>query len=79
MAKRIYVGNNNVARKVKKLYVGVKGVARKAKKVYIGVNGVAQLAYASTLEYTYDGASTFSGRKEGDWVLTLTGSGTLVF
>lgn len=79
MAKKIYVGSNNIARKVKKLYVGVNGVARKVKKVYIGVNGVAQLVYASALEYTYDGTSTFSGSKEGDWVLTLTGSGNLKF
>jgi hypothetical protein len=47
MAKGLYVGVSNVARKVKKAYVGVGDVARKVKKIYIGVNGVARLAYAS--------------------------------
>lgn len=43
MAKKAYVGVNNIARNVKAIYVGVNGVARKVVKGYIGVNGVAQL------------------------------------
>jgi len=43
MAKKIYVGVNNIARNVSKMYVGVNGVARKIKKGYVGVNGVARL------------------------------------
>lgn len=49
MAKAMYIGVDNVARKVKKLYIGVDGVARKVKKGYIGVNGVARLFYSSGL------------------------------
>ena len=45
MAKAIYAGVNNVAKKVKKVYVGVDGIARKVKKAYVGVNGVAKLCY----------------------------------
>ena len=45
MAKKAYVGINNVARKVSKMYVGVNGVARKVKKAYVGVNGVAREFY----------------------------------
>lgn len=45
MAKQIYVGVNNVARKVTNAYVGVNGVARKIKKAYVGVNDIAQLFY----------------------------------
>lgn len=45
MAKKIYIGVNNVSRKVKKMYIGVNGVARKVKKAYIGVNGVARLFF----------------------------------
>ena len=43
MAKKAYVGVNDVARTVKTIYVGVNGVARKVIKGYVGVNGVAQV------------------------------------
>lgn len=42
MAKGMYIGVNDKARKVKSAYVGVNGVARKAKLGYVGVNGVAR-------------------------------------
>ena len=45
MAKKTYVGVNNIARNVSKMYVGVNGVARKVKKAYVGVNGVARQFY----------------------------------
>ena len=47
MAKGVYIGVDNKARKVKRMYVGVNGVARKIKKAYIGVGGVARLCYSS--------------------------------
>lgn len=47
MAKGIYVGSGNTAKKVKKAYIGVGGVARKIKKGYIGVGGVARLFYSA--------------------------------
>ena len=44
----MYIGVNNVARKISNCYVGVNGVARKVKAVYIGdVNGVARLVWQS--------------------------------
>lgn len=46
MAKKVYIGVNNVARKVKKMYVGVNGVARRAKSGHIGVDGVARKFFA---------------------------------
>lgn len=46
MAKRAYIGVDDVARKVKSIYIGVNGVARRVKKAYIGVGGVARLAYS---------------------------------
>ena len=46
MAKKMYIGVNGVARKVKTPYVGVDGKARKVKAGYIGVNGVARQFYA---------------------------------
>ncbi len=56
MAKGLYVGVSNVARKVKKAYVGVGNVARKVKKIYIGVNGVARLAWSGAFLSKYTGA-----------------------
>lgn len=46
MAKKVYVGVNNVAKNVKSIYVGVNGVARRVTKIYVGdANGKARLCY----------------------------------
>lgn len=79
MAKKIYVGADGKARKVKRVYLGLDGKARKVKKVYIGVGGKARLAWASGLEYSFTGQSSFSGSADGDWELTIKSSGTLTF
>ena len=50
MAKKLYVGNGNIARNVKSIYIGVNGVARKVKKGYIGVNGIARQFYSSGID-----------------------------
>lgn len=42
MAKKMYLGVDNLARKIKKQYLGVDNKARKVKKGYIGVGGVAR-------------------------------------
>ena len=48
MSKNIFIGVNNVARKVKSIYIGVNNVARKVKYVYIGdSNNKARLCYSS--------------------------------
>ena len=48
----IYIGVNNIARKIKGVYVGVNGVARKVKQVYIGdANGKARLVWQSILKF----------------------------
>lgn len=49
MAKNIFIGVNNVARKPKNIYVGVNGVARKVKAAYVGVNGVARKVWPNSL------------------------------
>lgn len=56
MAKGIYVGAGNIARRAKKFYVGVDGIARKVKKIYVGVNGVARLAWSGAFLSKYTGA-----------------------
>lgn len=48
MSKNIFIGENNVARKIKSIYIGVNNVARKVKYVYIGdSNNKARLCYSS--------------------------------
>ena len=48
MSKNIFIGVNNVARKVKSIYIGVNNVARKVKSIYIGdSNNKARLCYSS--------------------------------
>ena len=42
MAKKIYIGIDGVARRVKKGYIGIDGIARKLKKAYIGIGGIAR-------------------------------------
>ena len=50
MAKGMYVGVADKARKVKSIYVGVDGKARKVKKVYVGdANGKARLCWSAEL------------------------------
>lgn len=51
MAKAVYIGVQNIARKVKKVYIGVNGIARKVKKMYIGVAGIARCIYSGELGY----------------------------
>ena len=57
MAKKLYIGVDGVARKVKKAYIGVDNVARKVKKMYLGVNGVARCIFSGG-ELSYYGTAT---------------------
>lgn len=59
MAKGVYIGVNNSAKKVKQIYIGVNGQAKKVKKGYIGVNGQAKLFFSSE-NFTYDGVGNSS-------------------
>jgi hypothetical protein len=65
MARGMYVGVDNIARKVKQIYIGVNGVARRIKKAYIGINGIARLFFGSG-ELKYVGqVANFSNTKTG--------------
>lgn len=52
MAKKAYVGVNNVAKNISKMYVGVGNVAKKIKKAYVGVGDVAKLFFEESIPYT---------------------------
>ena len=43
----MFIGVDNIAKKIKNCYVGVDGKSRKVKAVYVGVNGVARLVWKS--------------------------------
>ena len=42
MAKRMYIGQGGLARRVKKIYVGAGGYAARVKKAYVGIGGTAR-------------------------------------
>lgn len=51
MAKKAYMGVDNIARRIKKIYVGIDGTARRIKKAYVGVGGVARPCFSySTID-----------------------------
>ena len=62
MAKDVYVGVSDEAKKVRKIYIGVSNKARKIKKAYIGVNGVAKLFYSVSAIYKTTDFNISSGR-----------------
>lgn len=51
MAKGIYYGIFNTARRIENVYVGVNNVARRVRKAYVGVGGVARLFWNTGLLY----------------------------
>lgn len=75
MAKKIYIGVNNVTREVKKAYVGVNNVARKIKAGYVGVNNVAR-PFISTIEVGHYWLIDANGTKEYSSNGTLLSSNT---
>lgn len=84
MAKRIYVGVGNTARRVKKAYVGINGIARRIKKAYIGVGGVARPCFSTELEYwgetpqpLISGADNLAAAKVGDYAVFGGGTNTV--
>lgn len=65
MAKRLYFGIADKARKGKKAYIGIDGKARKIKKMYFGVGGKARCFFASDLVYGGTATSLSTARTAG--------------
>lgn len=87
MAKDIFVGINNQARKVKNLYIGINGKARKVVSGYCGVNGIAKQFWPgiSTVSVPFNWTDSYtetvngiSGIQGGPGMKTweINGSGT---
>lgn len=66
MSGRTYLGTE----RIKKWWID----DREVKKVFLGTDNV----YASEMEYSYTGVSELVGDPEGDWMLYLKTSGTLL-
>lgn len=58
MAKKVYIGVDDIARRVKKIYIGVGGVAKKVRKGYIGVGGIARLFFSGLGPAVYSREAT---------------------
>ena len=65
MAKNIYIGVDNVARKVKQPYIGINNIARKVKSGFIGVDNVARQFYKSGITLSSLAVGTVVYLKEG--------------
>lgn len=72
MSKGMYIGVDNVARKIRTAYIGVDNVARKIKKAYIGVDNVAKCFFSSGLGLYAGGQGYFiSSTEDGtEWTKT---------
>ena len=64
MAKGIYIGVSNKARKVTDIYFGVSNKARRVTKAYIGVGGVARLFYSAYSGPVYIGSSSLTNERQ---------------
>ena len=58
MAKKVYIGETNLARKVNEIYLGIDGKARKVVKGYIGINGVARQFWPDVVLYYWNKYNT---------------------
>ena len=58
MAKKVYVGQSDLARKVNEIYLGIDGKARKVVKGYVGVNGVAKQFWPDVVLYYWNKYNT---------------------
>ena len=74
MPKGVYVGVNNLARKVTKIYCGVNNVARKVKKGYVGVGGVARIFFSGEKELEYYGTITPLSEARSSLAATTVGN-----
>lgn len=82
MAKGIYVGIDNKAKKIKNLYVGVGYLAKRITKAYVGVGGKARLcycldyiAYYGTAENLLVGRSNLAAASTSDYAIFGGGRG----
>lgn len=83
MSNGVYIGSEALtATNVSAMYVGVNNIARKVVKGYIGVDGLARQFYAASVPFTYSYTGTYTESEitiDGVvyTVLTITSSGTL--
>ena len=64
MAKGIYIGVSNKARKVTDIYFGVSNKARRVTKAYVGVGGVARLFYSASSGPVYISSSSLTNERQ---------------
>lgn len=76
MAKKAYIGVDNIARKIKKCYIGIDGLARRVKRAYIGIGGVARPCWNAsgldnygTITPLYESRSEMAAATVGNYAL----------
>lgn len=84
MARRIYLGSSNSARRISNMYIGVSGRSRQIIKGYIGINGAARQFYPAYAwkKYEIETTSKYESYVSQDTVRcydrTVTGSTQVV-
>lgn len=54
MAKKVYIGESNLSKKIDEIYLGINGKARKVTKAYIGINGAARQFWPDVVLYYWN-------------------------
>lgn len=83
MAKKAYVGVDDVARRVRKIYYGADGVAHRVRKGYIGIGGVArpwwtggELSYFGTIDPLATRTHYLAAASNGKYAIFCGGYGS---
>ena len=82
MARGMYIGVDDKARKVKQMYVGVDSKARRVKKGYIGIGGVArpfwggEALYYGSVTALSEGRQNLAATTVGNYALFGGGLGS---
>ena len=87
MSKNVYIGINNVLRKVTHMYIGINGVLREIKAGYIGINNVPKQFFyppyvrkfqSGTISSSYANINSYSQTcVDGHWELYMNSTVTI--
>lgn len=73
MAKRMYIGQGGLARRVKKIYVGAGGYAARVKKAYVGIGGTARPFFGGGTPAYYGRAADLAAERFNMTGVTIGG------
>lgn len=78
MAKNVFIGANQTAKKVSNIYIGVANKARKVKKAYVGINGKARQFYPNKTGLNLTVSSSSGASSSYYWYNVVYANGKFV-